>query len=113
MRQTNRRLEFLGAAAAVGLLLWAQTLVGPRDGDRPRVVIIQAEDMSVAAEAVRAAGGEITHELGIINSVAAELTPDQVETVRATDGVTRVADNRAVKTLVKPTKPDASTETMC
>ncbi len=41
-------------------------------------MIVRGTSVAEVVEAVRTVGGEITHELGIINSVAAELTHDQL-----------------------------------
>jgi hypothetical protein len=61
-------------------------------------VIIQAVDTEAAREAVERAGGTISHELGVIDAVAAELTATQIETVSRAFGVTRVQANVSVKT---------------
>jgi serine protease AprX len=59
--------------------------------------IVSAESHATARAAVVAVGGRITHELGIVEAVAATLTPAQIETLRADarlvlheDGQTRV-----------------------
>ena len=39
--------------------------------------IVQAGSLELAVQAVQGVGGEITHELGIINSVGAHLTEEQ------------------------------------
>ena len=45
--------------------------------------IVSAESYATARAAVVAVGGRITHELGIVEAVAATLTPAQLETLRA------------------------------
>ena len=45
-------------------------------------MIVQATDMESAADAVRAVGGEVTHELGIINAVAATVSEGQLGLLR-------------------------------
>src|SRR5215472_9460142 len=45
--------------------------------------IVQAPSFSAASAAVKNAGGHITHELGIISAVAADLTAPQVTVLRA------------------------------
>ena len=45
--------------------------------------IVQAPSFPMAVAAVKNAGGKITHELSIINAVAATLTPAQVTALRA------------------------------
>ena len=47
----------------------------PATGTDERVsVIVEADSLDIAVSAVRRAGGEITHELGIIDAVAADVT---------------------------------------
>jgi len=58
--------------------------------------IVQGRTMDEVVEAVRSVGGVITHELGIIRSVGAELTLAQVEQLRAMDGI-KISDNPKVK----------------
>ncbi len=57
--------------------------------------IVQAGSLAEAKAAVRAAGGSITHELGIINAVAATLSPAQARTLRANTGLELQQDNAA------------------
>ena len=64
----------------LGTLAWTAAVLSspthtpetPVDSD-PVSVIIQGADAASVAAAVRAVGGEITHELGIIRAVAARL----------------------------------------
>ncbi|MDQ5857609.1 MAG: S8 family peptidase, partial [Acidobacteriota bacterium] len=62
-----------------------------------RIVIVQARDLASAAAAVRAAGGKLVHELGIINAVAAELTPAQVTQLSQSNAVSRIDENHQVE----------------
>ncbi len=64
----------------------------------PERFIVQAASVAVARQSVADAGGHITHELGIINAVGAELDDDQRAVVEATDGVRRVYRDSAVST---------------
>jgi serine protease AprX len=66
--------------------------------------IVQGQSMEAAATAVRSLDGEITHELGVIRAVAAELTLAQVAALRAADGIRRIYDNGSVETAGKPNK---------
>jgi serine protease AprX len=59
-------------------------------------MIVQAADMETAAAAVRAVGGEITHELAIIRAVGALLTPSQAAVLAKTEGIT-ISANRGVE----------------
>lgn len=55
-------------------------------------VLVQGKDLASAAAAVRAVGGEITHELGIIDAVGARLTRRQIEQLEANEGLKVQAD---------------------
>ena len=59
--------------------------------------IVQGESLESVASLVKRQGGEITHELGVIRAVAAELTAVQVETLRGLPGVRRVYGNGPVE----------------
>ena len=74
-------------AVVVGIVLLIDT---PAE-DPTTSVIVQAADLETAAEAVRSAGGEITHELGVIRAVGAVLTKSQVEGLQEIPGA---ADSR-------------------
>ena len=68
--------------------------------DRHVEVIVQMDAGHRAAEgeaAVRAAGGEVTGDLPIINGFAAELTSGAAEALEAADGVKAVTADNAVK----------------
>ena len=67
----------------------------PSAGSPLLKLIVQADDTATAAAAVRAVGGEVTHELGIINAVGARLTPRQMAHLGATQSV-RLYENRNV-----------------
>ncbi|MDJ0759603.1 MAG: hypothetical protein QNJ19_09390 [Woeseiaceae bacterium] len=58
--------------------------------------IIQAQSLDEAVWAVEAVGGEITHELRIINSVTALLTKTQLEEVASKKGVIRTSIDGSV-----------------
>ena len=72
--------------------------------DQPTSYILKGESTEQVAEAVLAAGGEVTHELGIIRSVAANLTESQVDELRIARGILRIYGNDAVKASGKPVK---------
>jgi serine protease AprX len=61
-------------------------------------VIVQGRDMALAAKAVRSVGGRVTHELGIIRAVGAELTPAQLERLKRLNPELRVYANGQAKT---------------
>ena len=57
--------------------------------------IVQADDLATAKTAVAAVGGTVTHELGIINAVGAQLTPIQKHKL-ANESSIKLFDNSAV-----------------
>ena len=60
--------------------------------EREAAVIVQGADLASVAAAVRAVGGEITHELGIIDAVGARLTPSQIAQLESDETLTVQAD---------------------
>ena len=67
---------------------------GPGVKEKTVSVIVQAPDMQHAVRAVALAGGTVTHELGIIRSVGATVTPAQLELLAKVRNF-RIRDNRA------------------
>ena len=57
--------------------------------------IVQARSLAAAQAAVHSADGSITHELGVIGAVAAELTAAQLAELRKHSAVRRVYANEA------------------
>ena len=87
----------LWALAGLALVACAIAILGVAPEEQARhSMIVQAADLEQAAEAVHAAGGTITHELGIINAVAARLTPQQVANLDRRDDVLRIYGDTAV-----------------
>ena len=80
----------LGAAALAAGLLLAGGAISPKDNDTRDRVIVQARDLETAAGLVRAVGGEITHELGVIGAVGARLDAGQQRAIRARGGIRRI-----------------------
>ena len=60
--------------------------------------------LETATNAVQIVDGEITHELGVIDAVAAELTARQLEALRRTAGILRIYGNGTIETAGKPVK---------
>ena len=58
-------------------------------------VLVQGNNVTSVAAAVRAVGGEVTHELGIINAVGARLTQAQIRLLEARDKTLRIQADRA------------------
>ncbi|MDH3786769.1 MAG: S8 family serine peptidase, partial [Acidobacteriota bacterium] len=100
MRTLKTTLFFLFVALIALLLVDA-----PSEKDTSTIstqsLIVQG---SQAAEQVRAVGGEITHELGIINAVVADLTPSQRARLQSSNPTQRIYENQAVESAGKPDK---------
>ena len=60
--------------------------------------IVEGRSFDEASWAVQAVGGKITHELRIINAVAARLTAAQREKISTAAGVLRVMQNGEART---------------
>ena len=87
-------MAFLLSATLLVLIACAST---PPAQEQQASYIVQGKDLTTVTNAVRSVGGEITHELGIIRAVGAELTPSQVERLRAMDGLS-IHDNSTIET---------------
>ena len=86
-----------------GLGLVSAAVVMAMAGSEPEQAhIVQGQDLAAARAAVIAAGGDITHELGIIRAVGAELSATEVESLRAENSV-RIYEDRRVETARKRT----------
>ncbi len=88
----------LAVAAALGS---GSTLSHPRSTAPAQSVIVQAIDSARAASAVRSVGGQVTHELPIIDAVGARMTAAQLEMLQRLPGIRRVYADREVKTAGK------------
>ena len=95
-RPTGR---FLGL---ILLFILSLTLAVPQSasqlGTPPQSYIVQADNVAAARAAVQAVGGHITHELGIIDAVGAELTLQQHQWLTANDAITHIHDNTPLTT---------------
>ena len=111
-RRLRRRSTTVTTAALLGLagFLWG-TPPERRADDETRHVIVQAANLDGATAAVRAVGGEVTHQLGIINAVGAHLTLDEVRRVEAVDATVRVHADRQTTVAGKKKNRTASTST--
>ena len=91
MKPQLGRIWSITAAMILGLMI-AGSMLRP---DAPATsVIVQGQDLESTARAVRDAGGTITHELGIIDSVAAAMTPDEVRELEILNPTLRIHENR-------------------
>ena len=97
MRSKRRwqRIRWVVAVGALAMLGAWQISVPDTDRANETVVsvLVQGPDVATVAAAVRAAGGEVTHELGIINAVAAEMAPRTYERLAADSGLRLYADS--------------------
>ena len=82
-------LLLLAAMTAV-----ASTTVSRSATDPVTAYIVQGADIDAVAAAVRAVGAKVTHELGIINAVGAELTDQQAAELESQPIVTRLLEDR-------------------
>ena len=70
-------------AAAVLLLVFGPVaLFATESEEQTASYIVKGKTLDAARAAIAAAGGTVTHELGIIKSVGADLTASQAEAVR-------------------------------
>src|SRR5512147_1469932 len=70
--------------AAVGRPNSGRPAKAPSSAAEPTSVIVIGKDSAGAANAVRRVGGSVSQELGIIDAVSAELTPEQIRRLRET-----------------------------
>ena len=80
----------------------------PSQSPMHRRVLVQGTNLAKAAMAVRAVGGEVTHELGIINSVGARLTPTQIRRLEASDDTLRIQADRITSVSARKSKSRSS-----
>lgn len=92
-------VDILTRAIAICAAVWcAQVVTHGQPAEEPReAVLIQGSDLDDVIEAVCAAGGEITHQLGIINAVGARMTRTQVRALEASDDTLRIRSDRKAK----------------
>ena len=96
----NRLQQAIAASLVLGAVA-AGVLFAPSQPE-PRSVIVQGDNLTAVAGAVRAVGGAITHELDIIDAVGARLTAHQLETLRARSPGLRIFGNSEVLTSGAP-----------
>ena len=99
--ETHGKLVSAALAASLGLAAILATGSSPSSGVEAleaRSFVVQAADAGAAAAAVAAAGGTVTHELGIIDAVAADLTAAQLKALRQAARVQAIHANHGVQT---------------
>ena len=82
----------IAAVAAAALLFFSTS-----PAEETVSIIVKGKDLAAARAAVVSVGGEITHELGIIRSVGANMTSSQIEALRGIAGI-KISANRSVGT---------------
>ncbi len=109
MRRVHRT-RWVAAGITSGLLaiLWMSSMTVERPD--PSSVIVQGKDTTAVGKLVRQFGGTVTHELGVINAVAADLTAKQIDELRESPAVSRVYANRIVDTAAKKTSSLVDTD---
>ena len=91
------KLRSLVLLIICALLMVTQASAAPAPPDSVRV-IVQGTSVEDAAAAVRANGGRVTAEIGIINAVVAEVPQSSLDSLAETPGVIRVTLDRSVQT---------------
>ena len=66
--------------------------------DQPSSYILQGNSTDAVVAAVQSVGGTVTHELGIINSVAATLTSLQYEALLVSPAILAISENASIRT---------------
>ena len=74
-------------------------------------LIVQGTDIASVKVAVSSVGGEITHELGIINAVSVKLNNTSLQTLRQHQDILHIYDDSPVELSGKPS--DSSQVSMC
>ncbi len=70
---------------------------GRATADSTANYIVQADTMARAVELVMQVGGRVGEELAIIRAVGADLTPQQLDELRALEAPVKIYENRAVQ----------------
>ena len=99
--QNNQKT--LTLSMVVGALLGAALLLSGGTSVKEGYVI-QGHDMTTVKAAVPDVGGEVTHELGIINAVGAQLDARQLALLKEQDSVRGVYGNGPIEVAGKPDK---------
>jgi|GEM_PF-2454057 hypothetical protein len=92
LTQSRSSRSFRTAASV--LLALSVCLAGHRSSaPRTTSAIVQSTSLAQASALVRGVGGTVTHELGIIDAVAANLTPSQLSTIKGQPGIRLYGDS--------------------
>ena len=109
MSRSNRKTQIWGVCGGLGLL-GAALLAALPGHPQTHSFIVQGTNLAAVAAAVRTAGGEITHELGLIGAVAARLTEAQRQALQSSPGIGRIYENRTVTSAKKTVPGDATVD---
>lgn len=91
----------LGGTAMVCSVAHSGWFVHEGGSNETQSIIVQGPNVVEVGEAVQQAGGEITHQLGIVNAVAFRVTHKQLEVLRGICELRIMGDN-PVKTAGDP-----------
>ena len=94
--RSTKKWYLVSLLALFALLFGPLCAALPAISGQPGSFIVQAADMTTAAARVRTVGGELTHQLGIINAVGARLTAAQRWQLQRAAGL-QIYENRAVR----------------
>ena len=95
----TKRTALTMAGTACALAIGVAIVFGcARINQEPASYIVRADSTELAGELVSAVGGAVTHELGIIEAVAATLTPQQLTDLRSREAVRQVTVDGSVET---------------
>ncbi|HLE26867.1 MAG TPA: hypothetical protein VI793_02030, partial [Anaerolineales bacterium] len=95
----------------ISALLLISLILTPVWGATPQVdlptveVIVQGYDVATVKALVHAVGGVITHELGLINAVGAQLSTAQQNALQGKAGITKIYASRRLE-VAGPVGPD-------
>lgn len=96
MKQQTSKLPFLWLALTLVLLAAALSPLPAgrlQNDESAAAVIVQGRDLTTVKNLVQQVGGEVTHDLGIINAVGARLTPTQQAQLAQAAGISRLYTN--------------------
>ena len=101
MLQRKHKHSLLVTGMVFGILA-CTALVTEYDRSIQQSYIVQGHDLATLKVAVEAVGGEISHELGIINAVAVKLDDAGLQALKEHDAIRRVYADAAVEVTGKP-----------
>jgi len=94
----NRLRQAIAASLLFGTFAGGALLLLGAEQPEMHSVIVRGANFATVKTAVEAVGGQITHELRIINSVGANLSAEQLKALHGQVGVQQVYENHGVST---------------